>query len=899
MTAQGTHAGRLKVGLAMIAGLVVLGSALVASGAEVVNTVLDWSASYWRHYLTFRPPRYDPPVKDLKGRTLELLRYCRGWHIAPMQGLVHSADPAAGWRGAEFDDGAWCRERGGPTAGSGWYDPVVAAKYLRGRFEVGEMGKASGLTLEVEYIGGVAAWLNGVEIGRGHLPMGDPTGDTLAEGYPVEAYEWDIPINKYNYPVPPAEWEPRADKKTERWRRLEVSIDSRLLRKGTNVLAVSLHRSGYHAFAGKWHTEAMNGYRLTPWPHLLVRKLRLTAAPQGAARPEARPVGLQFWVEDINRRVLNRDFGESGGGPLTVRMVGARNGTCSGQVVVGTSAAVEALSAACGELVPVGGAGRIPATTVRVRYGVPTTVDSMWGWSGGTERPREPLGITGRLRARYAGVLKPPTEKESNPLALFDHLSERPPKAVPAESCQPVWVTVKVPRDAPAGEYRGTLRIKAGSVSAEAEVRLWVMDWSLPDSRDFASFVGLEQGLWAPCAEYKAPPWSDEHWRLLERSMQLMAEVGADVAVLPLICDGTAGNAESLVPWMKDAKAATEAGPYGYDWKNFDRYLALVAKHWGKQVSVVAEICGAPYSSKGWVLKHGAVTALDPPSGKSERLALPPAASDDWKKVFPPFAQAVRERVRSKGFERLFWGWFHDNSGPVQPLATALAESCPDVGWARSSHDGFRKRPFLPDSKAANLDMHIRGFPQSFDKSGAPVSRCGWKNPGNVLFPRTASEIMAFEQFDSPTAFRHFTENCLVNGAAGFGRIGADYWPSAMPPYNWYGLFVRHLLHPGPDGAEGGVVFEALREGVQEAEVRIALEAGEKDHAEPAKSVLAERVRRLGVLEAGVSYSTVSEYYGGWQERSWELYAAAAAAFGGKAPTADDRARFFAKAVAK
>jgi hypothetical protein len=47
---------------------------------------------------------------------------------------------------------------------------------------------------------------------------------------------------------------------------------------------------------------------------------------------------------------------------------------------------------------------------------------------------------------------------------------------------QPVWIDVRVPKDAPAGDYRGTVRVKAAaSRSAEVPVRLTVWNFTLPD----------------------------------------------------------------------------------------------------------------------------------------------------------------------------------------------------------------------------------------------------------------------------------------------------------------------------------------------------------------------------------------------------------------------------------
>jgi len=409
-----------------------------------------------------------------------------------------------------------------------------------------------------------------------------------------------------------------------------------------------------------------------------------------------------------------------------------------------------------------------------------------------------------------------------------------------------------------------------------------VLDWTLPDAREFASFVGLQHAIWGACRQYGVAPWSEEHWRLMERSMEWLGEVGNDMVVLPLVCEGEAGNQESLVPWVK-----REDG-YQYDWQVLDRYLELVARHWGKKVSTVGEICWAPRLDKlGWVVKQPAVTVLE--AGEKGKLSLPPPGSEEWKKLFLPFAQEVREHLKAKGFEALHWGWFYDGvPAELATMASLLAEAVPDVGWACASHD--RRRPF-PDARVT-LSVRIRQFPQSFDPSGEPVSNYGWRNAGDVLFPRHASEIQAVGRFESPMSLRWLAENTLVNGACGFARIGADYWP----PFsftNWYQPFVNFMLYPGPQGAEGSIRFEALREGVQEAEARIYLERTGNDRTEPARSVLSERIRLLGAVPVGPAYPLIGEYYAGWQERSWDLYAAAAAAGGGKAPSAVEKADFF------
>jgi len=880
----------------LLSAALLLGAGSAAAG-EADGAVLNWEASYWRYLLCLRPPEFNPAGKDGKGRDLRFLNYQRGWHIGFTQAQVRSGDVPGNWMQPDFDDSAWARKKGGPAEGGSWYDPAVRVACLRGRFEVTDPARVTRLDFEVQYLGGVVVYLNGKEVKRQHLPAGALTGEALAESYPPEAYEWGIPVNKHGYPAELSEWQAPSEK-ADRFRKLTVALDPKLLVKGANVLGFAVHRAGYNAPAAKWSYEAMNGYKNTPWPHFAVLSLKLKASPPEAiARPD-RPQGVQLWAQDIHCRVVNRDWCEPGAAAPVIRMIGAKNGTHSGQVVIGSFAALKALSARVSDLEQVGGAGKIPAGAVQVRYALGTPLDGLREASNVqlynpvANRLLEAYGFGAGFRFKNMEERNSPSKEvqaEAKAIALFDQLAEKPPAGVPAGSCQPVWVTVKVPKDAPAGLYRGTLAVGAGE-ERKVEVRLQIIDWALPDGRDLGTFVGLQNSLWGACAQYKCAPWSEEHWKHLERSVAMLAEVGNDLVVLPLVVGGEADNGESLVPWLKKGEG------YEYDWRTLDRYLELVARHWGKKVAVVAEICQVPFrcwpggKSEFRMLQEG-VTVVD--GGQKKKLALGAPGGDDWKKLFPPFAKAVQEHVRAKGFESLYWGWFYDGvPEDFMAMAAGLNEAVPEVGWARASHNGFNQRPFPKDSRAPGLDMHIRGFPEPFNRAGEPVSQQGWKSSGNVLFPRVASQIQAIGRIESPMALHWLPENCLVNGAAGFGRLGADFWP----PFafgNWYHPFSNYMLCPGPEGAEGSVRFEALREGLQEAEARIQLEKAGKDAAEPAKTVLAERIRTIGALPTGSDNQPMCEYYGGWQERSWDLYAAAAAALGGKAPGAEEKSRFF------
>jgi hypothetical protein len=95
---------------------------------------------------------------------------------------------------------------------------------------------------------------------------------------------------------------------------------------------------------------------------------------------------------------------------------------------------------------------------------------------------------------------------------------------------------------------------------------------------------------------------------------------------------------------------------------------------------------------------------------------------------------------------------------------------------------------------------------------------------------------------------------------------------------------VLFTLWPGANGAETSARFEALVEGVQESEARIFLEqaldksALPTDVAARARQALARHFEETCFFQAKLCIFELEKYSYRWQERSRELYQAAAEA---------------------
>jgi hypothetical protein len=196
----------------------------------------------------------------------------------------------------------------------------------------------------------------------------------------------------------------------------------------------------------------------------------------------------------------------------------------------------------------------------------------------------------------------------------------------------------------------------------------------------------------------------------------------------------------------------------------------------------------------------------------------------------------------------------------------------------------------------------------------------GWKNPElDTMYQRSAGPNCW-----SLSAIMHVTEQNIAGQQRGLGRLGADFWPALKdakgrwvryatdryPESFWHSLnLVNFLLAHGPNGPVALTRYEMLREGIQDCEARIAIEAVLTDEALKAKlgaelaqkcqDVLDERLRtawrsgsRLALAGPEWFYTTgtppAGDAYGhwaepghrwfissGWQEQAQKFYALA------------------------
>jgi hypothetical protein len=827
-----------------------------------------------------------------------------------------TAPPAADWASPDFDDSGWARA----VALRACKTPYLARLCLRGKFEVTDPAKVADLRLTVGYYGGAIVQVNGQEVARADLPTGVAGDNALADPYSVEAYV--LPdgslMNRRNASGPEAE-----RRLALRDRLLaDVTIPTKLLRKGVNVVAIELVRAPYDKIQNEKKVTDDYGqaqYALM-WNTCELRRVQLSAAGADGLVPNAvRPAGLQAWNSDMAMSDFDLDFGDRTEPLRPVKIAAARNGTFSGKVVVGSDQSLKGLKATVGDLA--NGEAKIPSTAVRIRYGRPWGDEEIF-------LPPEQLGPYPRA-VNVFGMLDeaapseiPVYAKSSSGGKWAVNLPNQPNPVFGAVA--PVWFTVSVPADAAPGTYRGLGRIAVdGQTPVTVPLEVQVEDWRLPDTQDYKTWVDLIEIPDTLILEYGMAPWSAQHWKMVDQAFKYIGEAASRTVYIPLIAETNLGHAESMVRWIKRAD-----GSYDHDFTVFDRYLDSAVgnmgqpkiiilwvweiylteeeKYSGTDSKYLAEALAARAAMRGTGPR---VTVLDPATGKTETVALPPYKDPAAKALWQPLLAKVQERLKARGLsETVMFGMCNDVC-PSKETVKFFDDLRPGTPWASQAHIGFTPKGLVGD--IAKCGYQVREH-VTLSKD---QSLHGWTLPYLLTLYERDHDLNS----KTPAVWSHMTEMCITSELRGIGRLGADNWPCIKDnkgarkghPWaryvqsSWRNLdLYSAVLAPGPDGPLATPQFERMREGLEHCEARIFLEGAlldpalrdrlGADLADRVQQVLDERqtamVRSTAHLQMNEPAGTYVNQWrqgheltgqmwwagSGWQERSRQLFATAA-----------------------
>jgi hypothetical protein len=232
----------------------------------------------------------------------------------------------------------------------------------------------------------------------------------------------------------------------------------------------------------------------------------------------------------------------------------------------------------------------------------------------------------------------------------------------------------------------------------------------------------------------------------------------------------------------------------------------------------------------------------------------------------------------------MYWGApLEGEADPQRKIILAAAE--PGVFWTACAHEIMYNAKYCLDDRFYRVitDIRYQGGWRNFRDDQ------GWHSKTTHLAnPRVGGTCFALHTTSHPFAYRVSVDRALAMGRNGFSWVGADEWAAihydAMELPKWLtGIPVLFLLWPGEAGAESSARFEALLEGIQEAEARIAIEQAIEKGGVPqalaarARKALADHFNDTTFFIGNSIIYGMEQYHHGWQARSRRLYQAAAA----------------------
>ncbi|HWQ53848.1 MAG TPA: glycoside hydrolase domain-containing protein [Bryobacteraceae bacterium] len=457
---------------------------------------------------------------------------------------------------------------------------------------------------------------------------------------------------------------------------------------------------------------------------------------------------------------------------------------------------------------------------------------STGAWKGprGATIPSSRIAL---YREHYVEVTKASPKSKAEPgwypdalIPFVDPATGKPPVTarfpaapfdVPANSNQPLWVDVLVPRDAAAGDYKGDVTITAaGGVRVRVPVRLTVWDFALPDTPSMRTHFGDADLNPLVSRPLKVAAWEN----LDERGRRELQTNYAELVAAHRICPPVP---TFLLPKV-NPDGSIDPGP---------THAAL--KNWMERFHITGfPIRFLDMDGRGW---RG-----DPLGAGRERNAR--------------YLRSLHQYLRANGWDRLAYVYVVDEPSTREAYEEVRARA----RFVRETAPGIKvlctEQPQPQDpawrTLAGSVDIWVPIWPQ-FDEGPARERLAA----GDELWSYTAlcqgrpGQDTPFWQLDFPLlnyrvpawiSWRHGITGLLYWSTTNWMST-ADVWTNPLTYREMYNL-EGSLLYPGADAGVRGLVssmrLKQIREGLEDYEYFRILAARRGQAAAD------EAVRRIG-----------------------------------------------------
>ena len=190
-------------------------------------------------------------------------------------------------------------------------------------------------------------------------------------------------------------------------------------------------------------------------------------------------------------------------------------------------------------------------------------------------------GPAGRIAAEniqcsYVRYVMTDTYNNRNDSFLMaDMLDTAASSQVAARTTRPLWITIRVPRAAAPGNYKGSITLTCDGQPMLLTYSLTVSKRTLPEPKDWEIHLDLWQNPYAVARYFNVPLWSKEHFDKLRPLMEQYAQAGGKVITTSIMQhpwkSQTQDPFESMIVKMKRID-----GSWSYDYSVFDRWVEFM-----------------------------------------------------------------------------------------------------------------------------------------------------------------------------------------------------------------------------------------------------------------------------------------------------------------------------------
>ncbi|HUU26837.1 MAG TPA: glycoside hydrolase domain-containing protein [archaeon] len=529
------------------------------------------------------------------------------------------------------------------------------------------------------------------------------------------------------------------------------------------------------------------------------------AGPRG--KTDLKKSNFQAWPANIEVRTCPGAFSREPN-LRKIELEGLAGEVLSAQVVVRHTDLIKSLAGEMSDLT--GPAGKtVPPSLARVRYGAYLPVD-------------ETMALTA------------------------DPLLEASSVDVPANTAQPVWLTIKLPPDSPAGTYNGKLTISASSGQKEVfDLSVEVLPAVLAEPNKWKFYLNIWQDPSGVARAHKVKPWSEEHWALLERYAENFVAHGMDVITTSIVYDPWGSQTgypyEAMVEWKYPGEFKKGAADrFNWDFSVFDRYVSLMM-----DAGMTEKIDCFSMVEGPWININADIRYLDTASSQYRTIDII-LGDPVWREVWSAFLPVFRNHLKEKGwFDRAFLAFDEKPEKEMQVIYEFLIRQAPDfkVSIAGGYPGDQRKTSdeVIFHYNDLNTEAGLAAHKPLIEKMRAEGRYISFYTACTPHYPN----VFLFSQLREARLLPWLSWKW---GLSGYLRWAVAAFPEdvwTQPNYKWHSGDM-YFVYPGENGPLDGMRWELFRQGVEDCEaLRIAREMAESAGRED----LLKRLR--GAVEEG------------------------------------------------